>query len=666
MAQEYTFENQRYGRTLTMVGDRQPTPEEVAGAYEKKYGGDLIFDKLKKNDDYISDLKAEYKEREGKAFKGSIDDLIEEEFEYWNMIDNNLARGGFEAATVFSDMSEDERKRTLRRFDVYDRTNAFGEGSRPFFEQMKGVSTALITDPTNLLGGMGLWKLTGKMAAKGLTKKALEKVLFPAVVGATYGAGADIERQSREIALGKKEEIDPAQVATTAAVSSVLSPVAPVVVKKAASGAQSLFKMVTSPKARETVKRKAMRRVVDTMGGGAQARAEATEQLGKELGEGDFGAGIFGGQEVLGKAFGKVHNRFRQKFDELGELGVTYDELVGFAKAMVDDGVDIPNITTILQDVERGLKSPSKALRLFRQYVGDTRYKASQGKGRMADQNELMERWDLAVSDLFDSAAERVGKGRQARALDKEFSNWQMFRREAANTLRASGNETKLANRIKAIFADPSKSLGEFNKLQKELGELGKYSGVESLTRDMNGFVRQAIKETLFENKASKLIKFAKSTTGRKTLKQLFPEHKDAMDDIGELLHKVDGHETVRLFWGRMIPNMLAAGGGAAMGGPMGAAIATATSLSALEAALKSKAFRKMALKAYSGKDVDEKAVNGMVKWLDAKGFNGAQLRDQMLGTASPILSGQAAQEVSPQEGIPLIKSAVNKVRSAY
>lgn len=660
---DYTFENSIYGRNLTMSGDRQPTPAEVRGAYEKMYGGDLLFNKLENNKSYLTDLKADYKRREGNEFEGSSNELIEEEFEYWNMVDNNLVKGAYEAGMVFSDMSKEEKQRTMRRFDVYDRTNAFGEGSRDFFEQLKGVSSALITDPTNLLGGLGLWKLAGKTATKGLTKKALEKLLIPAVVGATYGTAADIERQTREISLEGREEIDPAQTATTAAVSSVLSLAGPAVVKGGAGFIDKAFKLITSPEARETVKDRAAKRVVDTLGGGATAKKEATTQLEEKLGSGDFSSGIFGAQTTLGKAVGKIRNNFIRKYSELGELGISTGELNGFAKALISDGVDIPNISTILQDVDKGLKSPSDALRLFRQYIGDARFNASQGKGRMADQTELMERWDLAITDLFDTAANRVGKGKESKLIDSEFSAWQTFRKDAATTLRGSKSDTKLASQVKAVIGDPSKSLGEYNKLMADITKISKFSGTPDLSSKMQGFVQQALKETFFENNGSKIIKFAKSTTGRETLKKLFPEHKDAMNDFGELLKRVEGHDTVKMFWGRMIPSMLAAGAGAGLGGPLGAAAATSASLISLEVALKSEVFRKMALKAYSSKNIDTKSVNGMIKWLDAKGFKGEQMRDQFLGV-STIGSGQLGQEVTPEGGVPLVEGAVNKIKS--
>jgi hypothetical protein len=494
--------------------------------------------------------------------------------------------------------------------------------------------------------------------------------MFPMVVGAGYGAAADIERQSREIGLEAREEIDPAQTATTAGVSSVLSVAGPAVVKGGTGLVSGAFKLVSSPEARATIKDRALKRTVDTFEGGSAAKREATERTEETLGSGDFGAGIFGAREVLGNAAGKIRDNFIKKYEALGELGISSGELSGFAKALVSDGVDIPNIKTILQDVDKGLKSPSDALRLFRQYIGDTRFKASQGKGTMADQTELMERWDLAVTDLFDTAANRVGKGKQAKAIDSEFSKWQTFRTEAARTLRGSKSETKLANQIKAVFADPSKSLAELRKLNSEIDKISKFSGVSTLSSDMRGFVQQAMKETFFEGGGTKIVKFAKSGTGRKTLKELFPEHKDVMDDFGDLLNRVEGHGTVPLFWGRLIPMMLAGGLGAGAGSVMGGAIGGTlgfASLAAMSTALKSKAFRKMALQAYSSKNIDKKSVNGMIKWLNAKGFEGEKIRGHLLGTASTVstvTSGQIGQEVTPEGGVPLVEGAVNKIKS--
>jgi len=664
--EDYVYENSIYGRPLTMTGDRQPTPQEVQGAYNKKFGGDLIFDELKNNESYLKDLKIDYKRREGKDFKGTSKDLIEEEFEYWNMVDNNLAVGAYQSAAVFSDMSKEEKQRTMRRFDTYERTNMTGEGSRSWLEQLKGVGGALITDPSNVAGGLGIWKFLGKTALKGVTRTLLQKVMFPAAVGAAYGTAADVERQSRDISLEARKEIDPTQTATTAAVSSALSIAGPPIVKGATGLTTGVFKLITSPEARQTIKDRALKRTVDTFGGSGAAKKEAITQTEETLGSGDFNVGIFGANTVLGEAVGKIRSNFIRKYKELGELGITTGELNGFAKALIDDGVNIPNIKPILQDVERGLKSPSDALRLFRQYIGDTRFKASQGKGPMADQTELMQRWDLAVTDLFDTAANRAGKGKQAAKIDTEFSKWQTFRGEASKTLRSAKAETKMANQIKAVFADPSKSLGELRKLNTEIEKISKFSGVEGLGKEMKGFVQQAMKENFFEGGGTKIVKFAKSKTGRQTLKELFPDHKDVLDDFGDLLNKVEGHGSVPLFWGRLIPMMMAGGAGAGVGAAMGATAAGimgAVSLGMMQQALSSKAFRKMELKAYSGKNIDIKSVNGMIKWLNAKGFNGEQLRGQFLGTASGVSSGNIAQEVSPEGGVPLVGGAVDTVK---
>ncbi len=664
--EDYVYENSIYGRPLTMTGERKPTPQEVQGAYNKKFGGDLIFDELKNNTDYIKDLKDDYKRRQGKAFKGTVEELVEEEFEYWNMVDNNLAVGAYQASNVFADMSKEEKQRTMRRFDTYERTNMTGEGSRSWLEQLKGVGGAIISDPTNLAGGLGIWKFAGKAATKGVTKTLLQKIMFPMAVGAAYGTAADIERQSRDISLEARKEIDPTQTATTAAVSSALSVAGPAAIKKGTDLATGVFKLVTSPEARQTVRDRALKRTVDTFGGGGAAKKEAIEQTKETLGEGDFNVGIFGANTVLGDSVGKIRNNFVRKYEELGELGITSGELNGFAKALIKDGVNIPNIKPILQDVEKGLKSPSDALRLFRQYIGDTRFKASQGKGPMADQTELMQRWDLAVTDLFDTAATRVGKGKQAAKIDAEFSKWQTFRGEASKTLRSAKAETKMANQIKAVFADPSKSLAELRKLNAEIEKISKFSGVEGLGKEMKGFVQQAMKENFFEGEGTKIVKFAKSKTGRNTLKELFPEHRDVLDDFGDLLNRVEGHGSVPLFWGRLIPMMLAGGAGAGIGaamGPTAAGLMGAASLGMMQQALSSKAFRKMALKAYSGKDIDTKSVNGMIKWLNAKGFDGEKLRSQFLGTASGVSSGNIAQEVAPEGGVPLVGGAVDTVK---
>ena len=100
-----------YGRTLEYTPDvegEMPSEEEILEGFGTMYGDALVFDKLHENKEYIQDLKDDYKSTEGKEFKGNLTDLIESDFEYWNLVDNSIIAGASETVLTFKDMSKEE------------------------------------------------------------------------------------------------------------------------------------------------------------------------------------------------------------------------------------------------------------------------------------------------------------------------------------------------------------------------------------------------------------------------------------------------------------------------------------------------------------------------------------------------------------------------------
>ena len=104
------------------------------------------------------------------------------------------------------------------------------------------------------------------------------------------------------------------------------------------------------------------------------------------------------------------------------------------------------------------------------------------------------------------------------------------------------------------------------------------------------------------------------------------------------------GNNSVPLYWGRIIPAILGSTAGGITGGPAGAAIGTAASLKGIEAAVNSPFFRKMAMNAYKDGKVNEKTVNGMMKWMEKKLKIGPDqlkaIRQNLVGTA--VIAGGA------------------------
>ena len=629
----YTVEDDIYGRLYDIEADDDASDDKIMALYgearDKAYGNELTFDNLSQDTDFIEDARANYKFREGKEWEGNDTQLVEDQFEYWNYVDNNLG-SGLSSAYDFSKLDKKEKQRTLRLFDVYDRTNMTGDGSRPFLEQLKGVGKAVLTDPTNLVGGLGLWKLIGKSATKGLSKMALQKIMFPAASGATWGAASETERQTREIALEKREELDGGEISSSAGTGAVAGFAGPIITRNVGRLAEKVPKIAILPfskKAREKVREKAQSQYVKTLGGGSPSAQRAVgEELAEDIGKGDFIGGTTKAFDILATKAGEIKNKFVERYQKLGELNIRTDQLNKFVVDMEEAGIEIPAARDVLQMLGSGEYTRTEALRELRSVVSETLNVAYRGKGDMAKRWRIVKPWEDRIKKLFLDSAKGANKLDKATQLDKQYSNWQKFQRNmdgsgGKDILKAGGDKVKLDALITQMIATPTKSLSKWSKILNQVDNMGKWSKDDTFAPQMKKFILEAVKSELFQGKKPKILRFMEDDTGLATLKKLFPERASVLDDLSVIYRNAvrAGNNSVPLYWGRIIPAILASTAGGMTGGPAGAAIGTAVSLKGIEAAVNSPVFRKMAMNAYKDGKTNEKSINGMMKWLEAK-----------------------------------------------
>ena len=205
-------------------------------AYQDLLENELQYDfkELVFKPQYVKALKKNYFDTTGETFDKnteglSIHDLIEQDFEHWNMIDGSLIAGGIEMAKAFGDMPDDTKQNNLTRWQTYINTPSLGEHSRDFVEQAKGVGKGVALD-VGATAGLGITtniakNLLSKAASRGFLTKALSTRTKVAGTGALYGMIADVERQGTEIGLGGKEDYDVGQGIT----STVIGGVAPTI-----------------------------------------------------------------------------------------------------------------------------------------------------------------------------------------------------------------------------------------------------------------------------------------------------------------------------------------------------------------------------------------------------------------------------------------------------
>ena len=629
----YTVEDDIYGRLYDIEADDDASDDKIMALYgearDKAYGNELTFDNLSQDTDFIEDARANYKFREGKEWEGNDTQLVEDQFEYWNYVDNNLG-SGLSSAYDFSKLDKKEKQRTLRLFDVYDRTNMTGDGSRPFLEQLKGVGKAVLTDPSNLVGGLGLWKLIGKSATKGLSKMALQKIMFPAASGATWGAASETERQTREIALEKREELDGGEISSSAGTGAVAGFAGPIITRNVGRLAEKVPKIAILPfskKAREKVREKAQSQYVKTLGGGSPSAQRAVgEELAEDIGKGDFIGGTTKAFDILATKAGEIKNKFVERYQKLGELNIRTDQLNKFVVDMEKEGIEIPAARDVLTMLGSGEYTRTEALRELRSVVSETLSDAYAGRGDMPKRWRVLKPWEKRIKQLFLDSAKGANKLDKATQLDKQYSNWQKFQRNmdgsgGKDILKAGGDKVKLDALITQMIATPTKSLSKWSKILNQVDNMGKWSKDDTFAPQMKKFILEAVKSELFQGKKPKILRFMEDDTGLATLKKLFPERASVLDDLSVIYRNAvrAGNNSVPLYWGRIIPAILASTAGGMTGGPAGAAIGTAVSLKGIEAAVNSPVFRKMAMNAYKDGKTNEKSINGMMKWLEAK-----------------------------------------------
>jgi len=149
--------------------------------------------------------------------------------DYMSEFNYNLAIGTIPMIKESSDMTDTESMALWYAMDTYDEKDVSLDGVGRFFKET-------LTDPTNYVGfgiGFGVSKVV-KAGAKEAIKSSLKRrvinslkrpvIKAASAEGAVYGAVDDLAIQQTEVNIGKREEIDPSQTATTAAIGATLAP----------------------------------------------------------------------------------------------------------------------------------------------------------------------------------------------------------------------------------------------------------------------------------------------------------------------------------------------------------------------------------------------------------------------------------------------------------
>jgi len=644
-----------------MIVEQESGSAPEQKSWEADDGG-LIFDKLDQNEQYVQDLKDDFKDREGVDFEGDVNDLKEENFEYWNSsLLNELSLG--DTAFDISQMDDKQKERTSRMFNTYEQTNITGEGSRSGWEQFKDAG-ALAWAPSTWVGGKFIAGGAMHQAGKAGIKKLLTGLgaRSGAVAGGITGAHDVGTQTGVEMQLDEDQEYDPTRTAIATGLGTTLGAVAPAAIKgvgKVISGTGKAVKGTAKTIAHpiKTVK-SAYAGGMRAIGAGQAAKEgvarEVQENLVKNLGE----EGTAEASESFGNSLGHViadaKDAFTRRYDELGEINVTKNEV----QAIIDTLHSRPGVNRIanLEDTAALMRSgdltPTQALRKVRSTLGSEFNKAKRGVGTNTSADQVLGGFYKQARGLFNSAAGKAGKGKMASELDKDYAKFLGIKNDKTN-INAMDNFSAATRKLKGALN--SKDPHKVDEFLDDMYELGRLSGDMNFGDLQKQNLQKALHEMLFSgHNAAPLKSFLGNKSGIKVLQKVFGDIQSEAEwkVYGNILDNAHDAGGAGLFVTR-----LAAGAGGFAGGGL---IGTLGSLGIFQALIKSKAFQRSAMKVFSNNAVaKEKGLGQIGKMLESKGVGPKEtkkLLDFMVGAGVWGYTGYKAEDTRDALGDKAVK----------
>ena len=613
--QTYLIEDKVYGRSINVTTD-QEMDTELGNYYLKQtFGGKLKFDDLSTDNNYLTDLKAHHYKTSNEKITDK--DLIEKEFQYWNMVDNNLTRGAYELFDDFANLDQKDAQRMLRRYDVYDRTSAFGEGSRDGWEQFKGITAAMLTDPTNAAGGFGLFKmLATKLGSKGAMRFILTKIAGPAAIGSAYAGASNVENQQMKVQLGERENIDSDELTGAMKIGAVIGPAA-----GPAIGLASKAGKLINPKAYMRGGEASQKTVIETLGG-AQVAQEGVVKEGKELLQktGGHSSSSEAASAGLNDEMATIATKFKDDFIKLGELDVRPQHINDFLQKIYDSGIKpgkLADVEDAVRLMQQGKISPTDALRSIKSAIGnaafDSNFKAS---------TNILRRLKEEAEALWQKSATKAGKGEESAALNARYSDFLGIDKK----IRGANTEVKVSNIIASVTSSPKKSATLIKQYLKELNSIGKLSGNENFNGDQLALLQSAMSEHLFKGTSSTFKTFVGTSSGRAALKQVYPDiNTRTLENWAKILENSQSHGGASTWWARVLAQTvgpaIGVGVGGAAGGAWGAGIGATIGFAGFAGILKSPKFQSMALKVYSKDTIKPRDLKRIEIYLIDKGM---------------------------------------------
>jgi len=474
-----------------------------------------------------------------------------------------------------------------------------------------------------------------------------------AAVGAPIVGVHDVGMQTGvEMQLDEDQKFDPTRAAIATGIGAIGGAVAPAAIKgigKVLSGTGKVIKGTGKAIAHPIqTAQKGYGGLVKATGGGEAAREgvarEVQENLTKNLGD----AGKEEAAESLGQSLKAVirsgKQMFTERYDKLGDIEVSKSEV----QALVDtlhskSGVNrIANLEDTIQLMKSGDLTPTQALRQVRSSLGSEANKARRGVGTNVSADRVLSNFYSQSRALFNKAASRAGKGKEASLLDKDYGKFVGIKN---NRTIVNAQEDFSASTRKLNQAISSKDPHKVDEFLDEMYELGRLSGDQNFGDLQKQNLQKALHEHLFTGQsASTLKRFLGDKSGVKVLQKVFGDIQDKAQwktyaNILESAHDSNGA-------GLFVTRLAAGAGGFAGGGIFG----TVGALAVFQGIIKSKGFQTAAMKVFSGNPkAKEKGLGMIAKMMESKGMDAVtrtKIMDMLIGATAIGAAGYKAKDV--------------------
>ena len=629
-----TRESQRKRIRGLMVDAYNNKEVDKFKAFQELLEGELNyeFEELQNNGSYTKALKNNYFAKTGEQFDADINTLIEDDFEHWNLIDASLIAGGIAAVNSFTEMDEDIKKNNLIRYRSYISTPSFGEYSRDFSEQAKGIGAGVGLDVV-ASGGVGTvasltTKALGKKAARNLLLSGLSSKTKVTGTGALYGMVGDVERQTMEIGMGDREKYDIGQTVVSAGMGSV------------APHAGALVGRTIGPVGRVLSHPfQAAGTAVQKITGGYAATAAArgmTREAGETIAKygDDVATGSTNFKNNLNNSINKTHTYYQDSFDA---IPLTNINPVGVQNVIVQwskkAGMEVsPKAQAVIEKLKAKDITSIQALRELKKILwtqsNDVTSTASDKVALNGFRNQLIK--------IEENAAINQGKGAEYLALKSSYAKYnELLKTKMGQKIINASKDEESAGRLIKSMAIGEFSWNNYRQFQIGMNKALKGTGNESSAISLNRNIQEAMGGFLRGESGdyANLIKLINNKNGLQTLKRMYPEDKafwQSMEELGSKLPQQKGGASsvvMNMAIARLGSNIgtdLTSGAASAQLRALGPIVGAVGGISVVNKLVDAPFFQRAMIKAYnrSGGTLD----TATKAWLKNKGYSRTEI----------------------------------------